>query len=44
MKRRGMSVDDMIEANVTEGLDDKWNEWGEGWKKLSIASLAAAIQ
>ena len=44
MKSRGMGVDEMIAANVTEGLDDIWNTWGEDWKKRSIASLYASIQ
>jgi glyoxylase-like metal-dependent hydrolase (beta-lactamase superfamily II) len=43
MKGRGMTVDEMIEANVTEGLDDVWNTWGDRWKKMSIESLYAAI-
>ena len=43
MKGRGLSVDEMIAANVTEGLDDVWNTWGEDWKKKSIASLYASI-
>lgn len=43
MKARGMSVDEMIAANVTEGLDDVWNTWGDRWKKMSIESLYAAI-
>jgi glyoxylase-like metal-dependent hydrolase (beta-lactamase superfamily II) len=43
MKGRGLSADEMIAANVTEGLDDAWNSWGEDWKKKSIASLYASI-
>jgi hypothetical protein len=43
MKGRGLNVDEMIAANITEGLDDVWNSWGEEWKKRSIASLYAAI-
>jgi len=43
MKARGLSVDEMIEAGVTDGLDEEWNNWGEEWKKMSIASLEAAI-
>lgn len=44
MKGRGMSVEEMIEAGVTDGFDEAWNDWGEDWKVLSIASLYAAIE
>lgn len=43
MKARGLSVEEMIEAGVTDGFDDAWNDWGEDWKRTSIKSLSAAI-
>jgi hypothetical protein len=33
----------MIDAGVTNGFDDAWNDWGEDWKTTSIKSIAAAI-
>ena len=43
MKGRGMTIDEMIAAGVTDGLDEAWNDWGEDWKMTSIKSLYAAI-
>ncbi len=39
MKGRGLSLDEVLEANVTEDLDGRWNTWGEGWQKTSLRSL-----
>jgi cyclase len=43
MKGRGLSVEEMIAAGVTDGFDEAWNDWGEDWKSMSIRSLSAAI-
>lgn len=43
MKRRGLSVEEMIAAGVTDGFDEAWNDWGEDWKLTSIKSFSAAI-
>jgi cyclase len=39
MKGRGMSLEEVLAANVTEGLDDRWNTLGEDWKKTSLRSI-----
>ncbi|MGI9265600.1 MAG: MBL fold metallo-hydrolase [Gammaproteobacteria bacterium] len=39
MKGRGMSLDEVLAENVTEGFDDRWNSWGDGWKTTSLRSI-----
>ena len=43
MKFKGMTVEEMLGAGVTDGFDDDWNTWGEDWKVTSIKSLYAAV-
>ena len=43
MKGRGMSIDEMIAAGITDDLDDAWGGWGEDWTRTSIKSFYAAI-
>jgi len=43
MKGRGLSLEEVLAADVTEGLDDRWNNWGEAWKKTSLRSLYWAM-
>lgn len=43
MKAKGMTVEEMIEAGVTDGFDEEWNTWGDDWKVTSIKSLYAAV-
>ncbi len=43
MKGRGLSLEEVLAANVTEDLDDRWNNWGEAWKKTSLRSLYWAM-
>ena len=39
LKGRGMSLEEVLAANVTEGLDDRWNTFGEDWKRTSLRSI-----
>jgi len=43
MKGRGMSLEEVLAANATEGLDDRWNTWGEDWKRTSLRSIYWAM-
>ena len=39
MKGRGMSLEDVLAADFTADLDDRWNTWGEDWKRTSLRSI-----
>ena len=39
MKGRGMSLEDVLSANFTADLDDRWNTYGDAWKRLSFRSV-----
>ena len=39
MKGRGMSLEDVLAADFTADLDDRWNTWGDDWKRTSLRSV-----
>ena len=39
MKGRGMSLEDVLAADFTADLDDRWDTWGEDWKRTSLRSI-----
>ena len=39
MKDRGMSLEDVLAADFTADLDDRWDTWGEDWKRTSLRSI-----
>jgi glyoxylase-like metal-dependent hydrolase (beta-lactamase superfamily II) len=42
MKNRGMSLEEVITADPTTDLDDRWNSWGDNFKKRSIGEIYKA--
>ena len=43
MKGRGMSLEDVLAAEITADLDDRWNTWGDDWKRISLRSIYWAM-
>lgn len=39
MKGRGMSLEAVLAADITKGFDERWNSFGEDWKKVSLRSI-----
>jgi len=39
MKGGGASLEDVLASDITADLDDRWNTWGEDWKKTSLRSI-----
>ena len=39
MKGRGMSLEDVLSTIDTADLDDRWNTWGDAWKRQSFKSV-----
>lgn len=39
MKGRGMSLEEVLAANATEDLDDRWGTYGEEWKRIALRSI-----
>ena len=39
MKGRGMSLEEVLAADVTMELDGRWNTWGDEWKRVSLRSI-----
>ncbi len=42
MKSDGMSLEEVIAADPTMGFDDRWNTWGDNFKKRSIGEFYKA--
>ena len=39
LKKSGMSLEEVIASDPTAGFDEKWNSWGENWKRISVTAL-----
>lgn len=42
MKSGGMSLEEVIAADPTMGFDDRWNSWGDSFKRRSIGEIYKA--
>lgn len=42
MKSSGMSLEEVIAADPTMGFDDRWNNWGDNFKRRSIGEFYKA--
>ena len=43
MKGRGMSLEEVLAEDVTMELDQRWNTWGDEWKRVSLRSIYWAM-
>ncbi len=39
LKESGMSLDEVIAANPTADVKEKWDTWGDGWKNRFVTAL-----
>jgi glyoxylase-like metal-dependent hydrolase (beta-lactamase superfamily II) len=42
MKGAGLSLDEVIAADPTMGFDNRWNSWGDDFRKRSISEIYKA--
>jgi cyclase len=43
MKKRGMSLEEVIRAAPTADFDGRWNTWGDDWRAISLSSIYGAL-